>query len=93
VKKIEAIVEPHVLESIQKVVEEAGRHSMCVMEAGGIGGRDGMGQLTLAPLVKIEIYLEDHEAERVADAIAKELGGKEVANVFLTKIDAAMKFL
>lgn len=96
-KKIEVIVAKSCLDDVKKAVREAGGHNICIMESFGvstlreIGGKDlkGGGEV---PLLKIELFLEDHEAERVADSISRELGGGQDVNVFLTKAEVAMRF-
>lgn len=96
-KKVEIIVAREALGLVAKAAREAGGHALCVIDATGIPTNEGVNEFGMTatgavPVVKIEIFLEDHEAERVADAVSRELGGGDDVNVFLTKSETAMRF-
>jgi len=91
-KKVEVIIPHDSIEAVKKAVRDSGGHNMCVMEATGIPTSAEADAQVVVPLLKIEIFLEDHEAERVADAVSRELGGGDEVNVFLTKAETAMRF-
>lgn len=96
-KKVEAIIAREDLFAVKKAVSEAGGHNICVLEAVGISTADIVEDFEKnggveAGMLKVEIFLEDHEAERVSNAISRELGGGDEVNVFLTKAEVAMRF-
>lgn len=96
-KKVEVIIAREALFAVKKAVHESGGHNICVLEAVGISTAETAEDFEKnrereAEMLKIEIFLEDHDAERVSNAISRELGGGDEVNVFLTKAEVAMRF-
>lgn len=91
-KKVEVIIPHDSVDAVKKAIGDSGGHNMCVVEASGVATSSETNFGTSVPLLKIEIFLEDHEAERVADAVSRALGGGDEVNVFLTKAETAMRF-
>jgi len=78
-KKIEAIVRPHLLEAVKNALQEAGVIGMTISEVKGFGRQKGHTEtyrgseykVELVPKVKIEVALPAELAEAALDAILK----------------------
>ncbi|MER5399495.1 P-II family nitrogen regulator [Streptomyces sp. NPDC002599] len=78
-KLITAIVKPHRLDEVKSRLQELGVHGMTVTEASGYGRQRGHTevyrgaeyQVDLVPKVRIEVVVEDAEADAVIDAVVK----------------------
>ena len=79
-KKIEAIIRPERLERVKLALEEKGFIGLTLTEVKGRGRQGGIIQqwrgreyrVDLLPKVKIEIVIDDADAEKVIDTIMKE---------------------
>lgn len=79
-KKIEAIIRPEKLDKISSTLIEKGYHAMTVSEVRGRGEQRGIAlqfrgkeiMVDLIPKVKIEMFVEDTDAEEVI-ALIKEV--------------------
>jgi nitrogen regulatory protein P-II 1 len=78
-KKIEAIVRPHLLEAVKNALQEAGVVGMTVSEVKGYGRQKGHTEtyrgseykIELVPKVKIEVAIAEELAEGAVDAVLK----------------------
>ncbi len=76
-KLITAIVKPFKLEDVKVALENAGVHGMTVSEASGYGRQRGHTEVyrgaeytvDLVPKVRIEVLVEDEDADSVVDVI------------------------
>jgi nitrogen regulatory protein P-II 1 len=78
-KLITAIVKPHQLDEVKTTLQEIGVHGLTVTEASGYGRQRGHTEVyrgaeyrvDLVPKVRIEVVVEDADAEPVIEAIVK----------------------
>ncbi|WP_328452653.1 P-II family nitrogen regulator [Streptomyces sp. NBC_00386] len=78
-KLITAIVKPHRLDEVKSSLQELGVHGMTVTEASGYGRQRGHTEVyrgaeyrvDLVPKVRIEVVVEDAEADAVIDAVVR----------------------
>ena len=78
-KLITAIVKPYRLDEAKTALQELGVHGLTVTEASGYGRQRGHTevyrgaeyQVDLVPKVRIEVVVEDADAEAAIDAIVK----------------------
>ncbi|RAJ43509.1 nitrogen regulatory protein P-II family [Kitasatospora sp. SolWspMP-SS2h] len=76
-KLITAVVKPFKLDEVKTALQELGVHGLTVTEASGYGRQHGHTEvyrgaeyrIDLVPKVRIEVVVEDDDAERVTDAI------------------------
>ena len=78
-KKVEAIVRPHLLEPVKNALQEVGVVGMTVSEVKGFGRQKGHTEtyrgseykVEFLPKIKIEVALPDELVDRAVEAIAK----------------------
>jgi nitrogen regulatory protein PII len=78
-KKIEAVIRPHLLDAVKTALQETGVVGMTVTEVKGFGRQKGHTetyrgteyQVDFLPKVKVEIAVADAIVESVVDAISK----------------------
>ncbi|MFJ8020044.1 P-II family nitrogen regulator [Streptomyces sp. NPDC096311] len=78
-KLITAIVKPYRLDEVKTALQELGVHGLTVTEASGYGRQRGHTevyrgaeyQVDLVPKVRIEVVVEDADAQAAIDAIVK----------------------
>jgi nitrogen regulatory protein P-II 1 len=78
-KKVEAIVRPHLLEAVKNALQEVGVVGMTVSEVKGFGRQKGHTEtyrgseykVEFVPKVKIEVALPDELVDRAVDAVLK----------------------
>ncbi|WRZ93003.1 P-II family nitrogen regulator [Streptomyces sp. NBC_01007] len=78
-KLITAIVKPHRLDEVKAALQELGVHGLTVTEASGYGRQRGHTEVyrgaeyrvDLVPKVRIEVVVEDADADAVIDAVVK----------------------
>ncbi|RKE18820.1 P-II family nitrogen regulator [Streptomyces sp. TLI_171] len=76
-KLITAVVKPFKLDEVKTALQELGVHGLTVTEASGYGRQHGHTEvyrgaeyrIDLVPKVRIEVVVEDEDAERVTEAI------------------------
>ncbi|MFJ5232339.1 P-II family nitrogen regulator [Kitasatospora sp. NPDC088391] len=76
-KLITAVVKPFKLDEVKTALQELGVHGLTVTEASGYGRQHGHTEvyrgaeyrIDLVPKVRIEVVVEDEDAERVMEAI------------------------
>jgi nitrogen regulatory protein P-II 1 len=77
-KLITAIIKPFKLEDVKSVLKEAGVQGMTIAEVQGFGRQGGHTetyrgaeyQVDFVPKVRIELVIDDGDAERIVDLIA-----------------------
>jgi len=78
-KLVTAVVKPHKWEDVRAALEMAGVTGMTVSEVSGYGRQKGHTEvyrgaeydIALVPKIRIEIIVDDHEADEVVGAIVK----------------------
>ncbi|MFG2448407.1 P-II family nitrogen regulator [Streptomyces sp. M41(2017)] len=78
-KLITAIVKPYRLDEVKTALQEIGVHGLTVTEASGYGRQHGHTEVyrgaeyrvDLVPKVRIEVVVEDAEADAVVDTVVK----------------------
>ena len=78
-KKVEAIVRPHVLEAVKTALQEVGAVGMTVTEVKGFGRQKGHTEtyrgseykVEFLPKIKIEVVLPDELVEAAVEAVLK----------------------
>ncbi|HEU0184543.1 MAG TPA: P-II family nitrogen regulator [Blastocatellia bacterium] len=78
-KKIEAIIRPHLLESVKDALQTLGLQGMTISEVKGFGRQKGHTEVyrgseykvEFVPKLKIEIILDDEVVESAIDTIIK----------------------
>jgi nitrogen regulatory protein P-II 1 len=78
-KKVEAIVRPHVMEAVKAALQEVGVVGMTVTEVKGFGRQKGHTEtyrgseykVEFLPKVKIEVALADDMTDKAVEAILK----------------------
>jgi nitrogen regulatory protein P-II 1 len=78
-KKIEAIIRPHLLESVKDALQTLGLQGMTISEVKGFGRQKGHTEVyrgseykvEFVPKLKIEIILDDEVVENAIDIIIK----------------------
>ena len=76
-KKIEAVIKPFKLDEVKEALQDLGVQGMTVLEAKGYGRQKGHTELyrgaeyviDFLPKIKIEVVLDDAQAERAVEAI------------------------
>jgi nitrogen regulatory protein PII len=78
-KKIEAIIRPHLLDAVKNALQEAGVAAMTVSEVRGFGRQKGHSetyrgteyQVDFLPKIKVEVALADARLDAAVEAITK----------------------
>ncbi len=78
-KLITAIVKPFKLDEVKRALQAAGVHGLTVSEASGYGRQHGHTEvyrgaeyrIDLVPKVRIEVVVEDEDAELVIEAVVR----------------------
>ncbi|MBO6503725.1 MAG: P-II family nitrogen regulator [Kordiimonadaceae bacterium] len=100
-KKIEAIIKPFKLDDVKESLNEVGISGITVLEAKGFGRQKGHTELyrgaeyvvDFVPKVKLEVIVEDNQAERAVEAIknAAHTGRIGDGKIFVSTIDEAIR--
>jgi nitrogen regulatory protein P-II 1 len=100
-KKIEAIVRPHLLEAVKSALQEVGVIGMTVSEVKGYGRQKGHTEtyrgseykVELVPKVKVEVVLTDELADPAVDAVLKtaKTGKFGDGKVFISPLDDVVR--
>jgi nitrogen regulatory protein P-II 1 len=95
-KKIEAVIKPFKLDEVKEALQDLGVQGMTVMEAKGYGRQKGHTELyrgaeyvvDFLPKIKIEMVVQDDQANAVVDAIcaAARTGRIGDGKIFVTDI-------
>ena len=100
-KKIEAIIKPFKLEEVKEALAEVGVQGMTVTEVKGFGRQKGHTEIyrgseytvDFLPKVKIEIVVDDAQAEGVAQSIVKSANTGKIGDgkVFISNVEEAIR--
>ena len=100
-KKIEAIIKPFKLDEVKEALHEVGIQGITVLEAKGFGRQKGHTELyrgaeyvvDFLPKVKIEVVVDDSQAEQVTEAIqnAAKTGRIGDGKIFIATVDEAIR--
>ncbi len=100
-KKIEAIIKPFKLDDVKEALNEVGISGITVLEAKGFGRQKGHTELyrgaeyvvDFVPKVKLEVVVEDGQAERAVEAIktAAHTGRIGDGKIFVSSVEAAIR--
>lgn len=100
-KKIEAIIKPFKLEEVKEALAEVGVQGMTVTEVKGFGRQKGHTEIyrgseytvDFLPKVKIEIVVDDAQAESVSSVIVKSANTGKIGDgkVFISTVEQAIR--
>ena len=100
-KKLEAIVRPHLLEAVKNALQEVGIVGMTVTEVKGFGRQKGHTEtyrgseykVEFIPKVKVEIAVPDDIVDAAVDAIlgVAKTGAFGDGKVFVTNLEEAVR--
>ena len=100
-KLITAIIKPFKLEDVKVALEAAGIHGLTVSEASGFGRQRGHTEVyrgaeytvDLVPKVRIEVVVDDADADRVVDAIvsAAQTGRIGDGKVWVSSVESVVR--
>jgi nitrogen regulatory protein P-II 1 len=101
VKKIEAVIKPFKLDEVKDALHEIGVSGITVTEAKGFGRQKGHTELyrgaeyvvDFLPKVRLEIVVDDDQAERVIEAIANAARTGRIGDgkIFVSSIESAVR--
>lgn len=100
-KLITAILKPFKLEDVKNALQEAGVTGMTVSEASGFGRQGGHTEVyrgaeytvDLVPKVRLEVLVDDNDADSVVDAIVKAASTGSIGDgkVWMTPVDQVIR--
>jgi nitrogen regulatory protein P-II 1 len=100
-KKIEAIIRPHMLDAVKSALEEAGASGMTITEAKGFGRQKGHSEtyrgseyrIEFLPKVKVEVVLTDDLLDRAIEAVlnAAKTGKMGDGKIFVSRVDDVIR--
>ena len=100
-KRIDAIIKPFKLEDVKASLTELGIVGMTVAEVKGFGRQKGHTEIyrgseytvDFLPKVKIEVVIDDGEANTVAEAIVKSANTGKIGDgkVFISSVEEAIR--
>ncbi|MEU7043055.1 P-II family nitrogen regulator [Streptomyces varsoviensis] len=98
---ITAVVKPHRLDEVKEALRSAGVQGLTVTEASGYGRQRGHTEvyrgaeytIDLVPKVRIEVLVEDDDAEQVIEAIVKAARTGKIGDgkVWSVPVDTAVR--
>jgi len=100
-KKIEAIIRHFKLEEVKDALNEVGAHGMTVSEVRGFGRQKGHKEqyrgaeytVDFVPKVKLEIVVEDGEADKATETIVKVAQTGQIGDgkIFVTSLEEVIR--
>ncbi len=100
-KKIEAIIKPFKLDEVKEALQEVGVQGLSVIEVKGFGRQKGHTELyrgaeyvvDFLPKVKIEVVLEDDQADAAIEAIIGAAKTEKIGDgkIFVSTIEKAIR--
>ncbi len=100
-KVITAVVKPHRLDEVKEALRSAGVQGLTVTEASGYGRQRGHTEvyrgaeytIDLVPKVRIEVLVEDDDAEQIIEAIVKAARTGKIGDgkVWSVPVDTAVR--
>ena len=100
-KKLEAIIRPHLLESVKDALQAIGVQGMTISEVKGFGRQKGHTEVyrgseykvEFVPKLKVEVIVDDEVAEQATEAILKtaRTGKFGDGKIFVFPVDEAIR--
>jgi nitrogen regulatory protein P-II 1 len=100
-KKVEAVVRPHLLDAVKTALQDVGIVGMTVTEVKGFGRQKGHTEtyrgseykVDFLPKVKIEVVVADELLEKVIEAVLKtaKTGKFGDGKIFVTDLSSAIR--
>ena len=100
-KKIEAVIRPHVLDGVREALLEASFYGMTISEVKGMGKQKGHTevyrgseyQVDLVPKVKLEIFVADERVDEVISIIIRHAKSGKVGDgkIFILPVEDAIR--
>jgi nitrogen regulatory protein PII len=100
-KKIEAIIRPHLLESVKDALQALGVQGLTISEVKGFGRQKGHTEVyrgseykvEFVPKLKLEVVLDDELAEQAVEAVIKtaRTGKFGDGKIFIFPVDEAIR--
>ena len=100
-KKLEAIIRPHLLESVKDALQALGVQGMTISEVKGFGRQKGHTEVyrgseykvEFVPKLKVEVILDDELVEQATEAIVKtaRTGKFGDGKIFIFPVDEAVR--
>jgi nitrogen regulatory protein PII len=100
-KKLEAIIRPHLLESVKDALQALGVQGMTISEVKGFGRQKGHTEVyrgseykvEFVPKLKVEVVVDDELVEQASDAIVKtaRTGKFGDGKIFIFPVDEAVR--
>ena len=100
-KKIEAIIRPHLLDAVRNALQEVGVAGMTIGEVQGFGRQKGHTetyrgteyQIEFIPKIKLEVIVPEDIEDNVVDAITKtaRTGKFGDGKIFITALDDVIR--
>ncbi len=100
-KLVTAVIKPHKLEDVRAAVEAFGVTGMTVTEASGYGRQKGHTEvyrgaeydITLIPKVRLEMVIEDDEADDIVEVVVKSAQTGRIGDgkVWVTHVESVVR--
>lgn len=100
-KKIEAIIKPFKLDDVKEALNEIGIQGMTITEVKGYGRQKGHKEIyrgaeyvvDFIPKLKIEIVVEESQAENVVETISKAANTGKIGDgkIFILPVETAVR--
>ena len=100
-KKIEAIIKPFKLDEVKEALQEVGVQGLSVVEVKGFGRQKGHTELyrgaeyvvDFLPKVKIEVVLDDDQADAAIEAIVDAAKTEKIGDgkIFVSTVEQAIR--
>jgi nitrogen regulatory protein P-II 1 len=100
-KKVEAVVRPHLLDAVKTALQDVGIVGMTVSEVKGFGRQKGHTEtyrgseykVDFLPKVKVEVVIPDEILEKVIEAVLKtaKTGKFGDGKIFVTSLDNVVR--
>jgi nitrogen regulatory protein P-II 1 len=101
VKLLTAVIKPHRLDEVKKALQAFGVHGLTVTEASGYGRQRGHTEVyrgaeytvDLVPKVRVEVLVEDDDAEQIIEVIVKAAHTGKIGDgkVWSVPVDTAVR--
>ena len=100
-KLVTAVIKPYKLDEVRSALEPFGVHGMTVTEASGYGRQKGHTEVyrgaeykvDLVPKVRVEVLVDDPDAEDVVDVISKAAQSGRIGDgkVWVTPVETVVR--
>lgn len=100
-KKIEAIIKPFKLDDVKEALQQVGVQGMTIFEVKGFGRQKGHTELyrgaeytvDFLPKVKLEIVVEESQAQVVVDALLKSANTGKIGDgkIFISSLEEVIR--